>query len=336
MNETEIKKQITDSEIDNQNYTLSMLRKFSADGTISIQRQNDIRTGLDEAFKEITAQYTERESSTISAKRAEILYSSVLYQCDIYLLSLKSNEKALDALQNLDISEILKEGQTLILQMFDECRLIFNHAYKMRLDVQMYEYNYIMKKSFDMFYKNYSARFDAKNIRTSIDYPLIDKPAYASSLQGVAFIKNYYTGIMLENEFCGHFEKESIIKILEGYGKIYKSDFRKLVFNISEVVFNNMLAVTMVRKDLFELEMTESDIEYMYQHYSDFSKEEFNDEAKKAFGLYYKLLKNPQLIQYFRKHISIFSDEIFNGIKNKNLSNILIYQENAGHQTNIK
>ena len=117
MNEITEKLPFSERDIDFQNYTASVLRLCSANRIITDEKINEIRSGLDKAFVETAEQYTKRESSTIPKKQAELLYSSVLYQCDIYLLSLKSLKKAIDELNILPIEIILDRGQKIILNL---------------------------------------------------------------------------------------------------------------------------------------------------------------------------------------------------------------------------
>lgn len=324
MNEITEKLPFSERDIDFQNYTASVLRLCSANRIITDEKINEIRSGLDKAFVETAEQYTKRESSTIPKKRAELLYSSVLYQCDIYLLSLKSLKKAIDELNILPIEIILDRGQKIILNLHKINLKIFRIAYKNRLNLPYYEYKYVMEKSFDEYFKGYSARFDARNCCASIDYPLLGCPAYNMKSQGVMFIYEYYTGIKLENEFCKYFGEEKIEPILIRYGQIYNCRYTDLLFNISEVLFNNLLAGVLLGKPYFELSLCNNDIDDIAKKYALFSEKSLCNEAKKAFSAYQKEISNPQLYLYLRKYIPTFLHELLQRIQDGGMNKFLV------------
>ncbi|MFA5658167.1 MAG: DUF6179 domain-containing protein [Oscillospiraceae bacterium] len=310
MNEITEQLPFSEIDIDIQNYTASVLLLCSANKIISDERITEIRSDLEKAFIETAEQYTKRESSTIPHKRAELLYLSVLYQCDIYLLSLRSLNKAIDELNILPIKIILDRGQKLILNLHEVNLKIFKRAYKSRLSLPCYEYKYVMEKSFDEYCKGYSARFDARNSCAFIDYPLLGCPAYNMKSQGAVFIYEYYTGIMLENEFCKYFSEEKIESLLIKYAKIYNCKYTDLLFNISEILFNNLLAGVLLGKPCFILSLCDNDIDDIIKKYALFSDKALCIEAKKAFSAYQKDIANPQLYQYLRKYIPTFAHEL--------------------------
>ncbi len=227
---------------DRSNYTASLLAICSAQGLIS---QGHIRKILDELFEEfaeIASQYTFRESSSLRRELAEQLYSSVLYRSDVYLLSLGSDKKAVQVLTVVPMKRILELGRELVLKIHDGNRAIFKRAYKSRLDIAVPEYRHVMLKAFDRYYQRYSGRFNARSICTNIDYPLMGGTACAIELEGVMFIREYYSRLALENEFCRMFDIDDIKKLLsEKYG----GGFGLIGVNICETVcrrvFDNIL-----------------------------------------------------------------------------------------------
>jgi|GEM_PF-468839 len=312
----------SESDTDIQNYTASLLRLCSVNGLIPEKRQLEIRSELDSTFSETAEQYTKAESSTIPLKIAEQLYSSVLYQCDVYLLSLKSLSKAVEALLNISVKTIISSGRILILQMIEDSKAVFRKAYEKRLALPACEYRYAMDKAFDDFLRNYSARFDARNICTSIDYPLLNTAAYDMKSQGVMFILEYYTGIMLENEFCSYFSEKDIADTLVQYGKIYRCKYTDLLFNIAEVLLDNMLTAVLLNKPMFTLSISDKDIDKLYLQYGNYSENDILSAVKKAFQPYTEKL-SPALSEYLKMHFEKFSCELCKGVLNNTLGNFL-------------
>ncbi len=227
---------------DRSNYTASLMAICSAQGIISQEHSRKILDELFEEFAEIASQYTFRESSSLRRELAEQLYSSVLYRADVYLLSLGSDKKAIEALVSIPMKQILELGRELVLKIHEGNRAVFKRAFRSRLDIAVPEYRHVMLKAFDRYCQRYSARFNARSICTDIDYPLMGCSACAIELEGVMFIHEYYSRLALENEFCRMFDIEDIKQLLlDKYG----GGFGLIGVNICETVcrrvFDNIL-----------------------------------------------------------------------------------------------
>lgn len=224
------------------NYAASLMAICSAQGLISAERSRKILGELFEEFAEIASQYTFRESSSLRRELAEQLYSSVLYRADVWLLSLGSDAKAVQALISIPMKQILELGRDELLRIHEGNRAVFKRAFKARLDIAIPEYRHVMLTAFDRYYQRYSARFNARSICTDIDYPLLGRPAYAIELEGAMFIREYYSCLALENEFCKMFSIEDIRRLLKDE---YGGGFGLIGENICEAVcrrvFDNIL-----------------------------------------------------------------------------------------------
>ena len=227
---------------DRSNYATSLMAICSAQGIISAEQSRKILNELFEDFAEIAAQYTFRESSSLRRELAEQLYSSVLYRADVYLLSLGSDMRAVEALTTIPMKRILELGRDMLLRIHEGNRAVFKRAYKSRLDIGIPEYRHVMLTAFDRYYQRYSARFNARSICAHIDYPLLGRSVQAIEVEGAMFIREYYSCLALENEFCGMFGIEDIKRLLlEKYG----GGFGLIGVNICEAVclrvFDNIL-----------------------------------------------------------------------------------------------
>ncbi len=241
---------------DRSNYVASLIAICSAQGLVSEEQSRKILNELFEEFAEIAAQYTSRESSSLRRELAEQLYSSVLYRADVYLLSLGSDKKAAEALIGVPMKRILELGRELLLRIREGNRAVFKRAYKSRLDINIPEYRHAMLTAFDRYYQRYSARFNARSICTNIDYPLLGKPAYAIEEEGALFIREYYSCLALENEFCGMFEIGDIRRLLlEKYG----GGFGLIGVNICEAVCRRVFDNILLGRSRFSLSRQEGD-----------------------------------------------------------------------------
>lgn len=271
---------ITETKTDKSNYTLSLLQMCSLNRILENKKILQIKNVLDKEFTETANQYVKRCSSSVSRNIAENIYLSVLFQCDSFLLSLNSDEKAIQALCSLPMEHIISEGRLLILKATDETRKIFKNAYNYRLNIPVYEYQFVMEKAIDEFYSKYSARFNACDVCTSIDYPLLNFSPYAMQEKGIFFMKKYYTSLLYENKFCSLFSENEIINLLESYGKIYHCSYTDLLFNICEIVFNNYLVYNFLYVNQHKLLISSYDIEKTYEKFRGLKPEGIGQNAE--------------------------------------------------------
>ena len=231
-----------------ENYTMELISLCIENGMLNTAKQLEIKKALENEFTETAMQFTRRQSGSISESRAQLLASSVLYRSDVYLLSLRSHEKAASALVNMPMSSILKQGSAEILRLFEESMKIFRTAYNTRINADNHEYRYVTEKAYDEFRRNYSAQFDGAGCPYNIDYPLLGQNACDSKLKGVMFICDYYRCICLENKLCRLFSEADIIRLLESYAHERNDDYRQMYLNIAEVIADNLLGRAIIGK----------------------------------------------------------------------------------------
>ncbi len=327
MNNIQSNHPIDFNSIDKQNYTIELLRLCSICNLISVSKFQIIRQCIDMAFKKYAEQYTRRESSTISKKKAELIYSSVLYLSDVYLLSLNSIDLAIKELNDISFNDIIDKGQKLILNIHQENIRIFRLAFKNRLSIPLFEYQYVMNKSFDEYAKSYSARFDARNCCASIDYPLLGRPAYNMTSQGVVFIHEYYTGIMYENLFCKLFKEKDIKELLNNYGSIYSCKYTQLLFNISEVVLNNLLFANLINKTPLDFNVCKDDLLAFNEMYALATIEKIENDSINNFKIYKDIFQNNKLYLYLEKYIPSFAKELHLHLSNNTLDSFIVLND---------
>ena len=314
------------AQIDKENYTISLLQHCSVLGVIQPEKILQIKKFFQDEFVETASQYTKRENSTLPRKSADEIYRSVLYQSDIFLLSLSDTDTAVDALKNMSLEKILYKGKDLIMKYYSESKSYYNKARQYNLDLPVYEYRYVMDEAFNKFYKNYSARFNALDVCASIDYPLMNKKPYEMTSRGVVFIKEYYQDIMLENRFCSLFDIDDIRTLLSGYGKIYGCKYTDILFNIAEVVANNYITRLLCNKDGYRLDLRVEDIESVVCGCDNLSLQDVNDMIKKILKRSPLLYHDPQLYMYLKTYSDYFADELLRHITNKNMYNFIVFK----------
>lgn len=315
----------SEKDVDIENITASLLALSALHNILTDTFLSNLRCQFDKIFIENATQFTKSESSTIPIQRAEILYESILYHSDVYLLSLGSILEALKALSSMEISKIVENGKTLILQYYNDAQVCFKKAFKNRLDIPVIEYQNVHFKAFDEFFSGYNGRFNAQNEIATIDYPLLYKNQIKA--KGVLYIKAYYACLMLENEFCKLFSSEDILWLIESYGTIYGCDCREILFNVSEIVLVNMLVGGILEKAIYTLRLTTDDIRQLKNKLSPLSSEDITNLAMAVLTKCLNKQKNPTLINYLMGYIPRFSTDLYQHLINDNLNTYICYND---------
>ena len=313
----------SEKDVDSNNLTISLLQLLSLHHCISEVLQKQIKADLEGIFIEFAGQFTKRESSTLPVKAADKIYQSILYQADVYLRSINSIYTAVQILCSTPMKIIVQKGQSLILQYYKEIQIIFKKVYATKLTVPIYEYQNVILKVFDEFYRHYDARFDATNIPASIDYPLLHGNWMEE--KGILYTKAYYTGIMLENEFCNLFQEKDVLWVLKMYGQKYQCHYTDLLFNIAEILLINLIAGSLLEKEKFTLRLDESDCNELQSKYALSSKAEIDRAVNHTFEPYCKRIENPQLVLYLQKYLQTFSVDFLSRVHSKNLKGYLCF-----------
>ena len=230
----------------------------------------------------------------------------MLYRSDVYLLSLRSLEKAASALVNMSMSGILKQGSAEILRLFEESMKIFRTAYNTRINADNHEYRYVTEKAYDEFRRNYSAQFDGAGCPCNIDYPLLGQNSCDSKLKGVMFICDYYRCICLENKLCRLFSEADIIRLLEAHAHDRHDDYRQMYLNIAEVIADNLLGRAIISKPL-ALKLTENDVQDIESRCKGLTADSITSLLEKGLSTYYKAISSPPLYMYLRQYIPAFA-----------------------------
>lgn len=230
----------TERDVDRRSFTLSLLSLCSAEGLIPQSRQLEIRKSLDRLFVSLAERYTKHASSSVSKAAAEKLYGSLLYTCDVYLLSLDFEVAVgIVCAQEVAFEDIYSRGEALILDYYDLSAKIFREVYKSRLNVKMPEYRKAVESSFDSFYLHYDSAFAAQDCNADIDYPLL----YGNALDcgGVLYIIKYYRGLLEENLLCGCVGTDKINAVIKKNCARYHCGEADLYANIVGLLLDDIL-----------------------------------------------------------------------------------------------
>ena len=160
-----------------------------------------------------------------------------------------------------------------------------------KYNTEVIAYNNTLLKEFGNFFDIYDMKFNAQDIKISVDYPLIFGD---NDLNGLYYIKNYLEIIELENKFCNHFKSKEVEMLLDINARRYKLDYRDLLTNIFEIVINNTILSTIIDGEFKDFYIFEKEMDYLKSNLNlDNIEQEVENSINKIIeNLYISLYKN--------------------------------------------
>ncbi|MEL7569888.1 MAG: DUF6179 domain-containing protein, partial [Eubacteriaceae bacterium] len=230
----------------NNNYLALISNQALQDGILSDDDVLDIQMKLFSLLAKRTHRYTMDDSSSVPIEIAEDLYQSICFSISLFLkqtgnsiLFLKDTEPGqLLKLAWTEIELQIKEGKKLLKLVRSTSQKIDNKSYIDTL------------KEIGNFFKDYDYRFYAHEIPCDIDYQLCQP--LNKELQGIEYINEYLRSLLIENEFCSHFDKGIIVALLRSYCP----DYKDLLINLYEPIAVNAFALALLHEDIFALDIT--------------------------------------------------------------------------------
>ncbi len=256
----------------NNNYLALISNQALQDGILSDDDVLDIQMKLFSLLAKRTHRYTMDDSSSVPIEIAEDLYQSICFSISLFLkqtgnsiLFLKDTEPGqLLKLAWTEIELQIKEGKKLLKLVRSTSQKIDNKSYIDTL------------KEIGNFFKDYDYRFYAHEIQCDIDYQLCHP--LNKELQGIEYINEYLRSLLIENEFCSHFDKGIIVALLRSYCP----DYKDLLINLYEPVAVNAFALALLHEDIFALDITDFHRDKLLRCFNMWSRQHAEIELRKA------------------------------------------------------
>ena len=168
--------------------------------------------------------------------------------------------------------------------------------------------------------KYYNYRFFAHQVNCSIDYQLSN--ALPENLQGIEYINEYLKRLLFENKFCSNFKKEDIIEVL----KSYCSNYEELLINIFEPVLTNAIGLTLLNKDIYDLEISNIQAKVLLENFRGNNSDDLKAKIEKAVDhICLKLsIKDDFEIKYVKNTALNLVPRIEAAVSNNDLQNIFL------------
>jgi len=226
-------------------YFESLIQAAYSTGNLSDGELKGIQQGCIYLLAEKTKKYTGGSSSFLIEDGENIMKSN-LYTIGLYLKSLISPHKAIEAVKTTPIPELYALGQKRIKTKLNATRYLYNSTIKNTVFTGYDYYNFTLQtvqRFFDL-YTDFYTWYNAHELPAEIIFPypicytgyIGEEELFAISgvddFKGIEYVQRYLQAVYYESAFCKYFTKEDIHQVLLGYG----SGYNDVLFNIYEKV----------------------------------------------------------------------------------------------------
>ena len=323
MNELDMVNIIKKDKLDEKNYFNSLIREAIENKVIAENEIASLQIQIIQLLDERVYKYNGINSSSIRKEVVEDINNSNYFTISLQLKTYRNPDEALKELLSKGIRKIYYDGRKRIDRILDIIRVMYIKVNQSKLKISNDIYNDTINGGLQGFLKIYDPDFKAQDMKITADYPLYNN--LIGKLEGVEFINEYVNSIYLENKFCNNFKKEKIEKLLYGYSHNYN----ELIINIFEIVFLEVIACKLVKKDIYELTISKSELNMIYLIFKDKRKKEIKNILYKTYKEICKeiIKDDKELQEYIEKNMDEIVDMIENGVNQKKLNKVFIVNE---------
>ena len=323
MNDIKRISKIKREDLDERNYLKSILEEAYDKQIISDEDMIDLKMQTMELLDERVYRYTGYDNSSIRKETMEKISESISYTISVYLKSFDVPDDAISKIKEKGLKYACEEGRKRIDRLLNIIKLMYVRVKQNKLNVLNDTYNDTILGGIQGFLKIYDPEFEAQDMKITADYPLYNN--LIGKLDGVEFIKEYINSIYLENTFCKKFSEEKINYLLYAY----LHDYKEAIINIFEIVFLEVIACKLVKRNLQDLTISIAELDEIYSMFD--GKKEI--EIKNTILEIYKEIKeeilkdDKELQRYIEKNLNSILEIIINGLKFKTLDKVFITQK---------
>ncbi|MBS4536306.1 hypothetical protein GOQ29_11820 [Clostridium sp. D2Q-14] len=301
-------------------YFTSLLREAYKCGILYDSDVENVQMQSIKLLSYKSERYNNGESSSIRVEVAESIMKSNLYTIGLYLKSLPDVDCAAEELKKVNIFDMYKKGRKIINAKFHTAKHMYKLNKKNKLTTFNYTYNATLSENgIGIFFKSYDPDYEAHECPASIDYQLFGP---VNDLAGVEFIQKYLENLYYENEFCKNFATGNIHNLLYGYDEGYKD----LLINIFEQVLISALGCSLANCNIFNLNISKMDIQYLYNEFSKYDDYTFTLKITEATEKIFEELNitSIRLQRYIKQSLSKLIPDMFSAFKTKTLEKVFI------------
>lgn len=299
-------------------YVQSLAQQARYCGLLSDRELSTMQADLLLILAEQTDKWSRGESSSIPTEKAQDIMTSILFVIGVQLKSYQSPEQAIEILKSEPLKSLFENGLKLVRRKMAISRHAQKRILDHILDTPNVYYRSTIADGINGFFKLYRPQFAAHEIHITADYPIF---AGRPELEGIEFIEKYLRCIQAENAFCVCFAPQDIHHLLCGLTQ----DYRSVPLNIFEPVLLSALGLIIQERDPKRLDLTESDISFLYRYFSGQSEKEVQSCLQKALFYLNQKMNVPQVsMQYASLYIPKFAAIVLNAVKTKTLDKVFL------------
>ena len=301
--------------LNNAEYTLSLLREAVRIGYIDESEEAALKAKIFDGLATVIDEFTEGKSTSVSNEKANDLLSSLLYNIDAYLISLRDPMKACNELKTKTFSYLYDAGGVALKHVMTDCTALLFNTKKTRLPDGSEYYNRALDEDIRAFTKAYNIRFGAHR------NPVI--PRYKTAItprgSGIVRLKRYLTNLLTENLFCRNYDSEEV-KTVIAYEVMRAADMESNVGNLYIPILRCAVICQFLIPGIHHVLLSEDDVitaEGLLDEYTP-------DEMKTVLTAAFSRLPSDNL-EYHKKVFENELPSIINSVKRNNLRTLVAY-----------
>ncbi len=279
-----------------------------------------------------TESYTMGDSSSVRVEMAEELLKSACFIIGLNFDAGADSETIKKLLVSEDYDVLFKTGFNEVKSRVKIGEALYEKAAESMLAIDNHSYMNTCK-ALKTFFKQYDIYNFAHEIPCVIDYPLA--LPVSEKLQGIDYINEYLRRYILENEFCGRFDAETVIMLLKSNDR----DYRDNLLNIYEAVAANALGLTLLKGNIYALDITDNDRGKLYARVRMWKDSEAGCMLQEASAVLCSRLDLPEMAaaEYLAETVAARLPRLTQAMKIKRLEAIFpsLYREPKEKKTSV-
>lgn len=314
--------------LDQNQYFVSLMNVGTQKGLLDSSLLKSTPIDFMEIFKEVMRMYTKGESSTLKVETAEGLMKSIVYSLDLFLMKFLHPEDAIAHLKSCNMNTLYKEAMDYIKIYFESTKQLYISIEEKRVFIPNIVYTETFTEAIPNFFLDYDIIFSAHETSCDIDYPLTFD---VTSARGISYIRKYLEAFELENEFCLKFNPQNIITLLQTYGKSNGLNYKQSPINLFELVFHNVVFLTLLEKGYQNLFITAIEYDIIEEKLNRLNKIEIKNLIINTLNrLIHNLdITNFNLIDLLHRYADSMIIRLYNALKHSNLANMIVLEADA-------
>lgn len=323
MSNLEVISKIKRENLDEKNYFKTLIEEALDNELLTDDDIVNLQIGIIQLLDERIYRYNGFCNSSIRKEIMEDINYSNYYTIGIQLKTFRNPDEAVKQIKESGIKKIYYSGRKRIDRDLNIIKVMYLKVKQNKLKTKNHTYNDTVIAGIQGFLKIYDPDFKAQDMKITADYPLYNN--LIGKLEGIEFIKEYINSIYLENEFCNKFSEEKIEDLLYSYS----NEYEELIVNIFEIIFLEVIACKLAKRNIYDLKITEIELDKIYKLF----KDKDSIEIEKIIRDIWKeirnelIAENQDLQKYIEKNINYIIDIIINGVRQNTLDKVFIIQK---------